>query len=131
MLDPQLRRTAVFAGPPVLDHRRNAASSDSHAGYKAFRLAVDGRWLEFRAVSHSAQEPTARLVRFDLAERRLLLPGAAAPGGLAPRSTGLPIEGWEDTTTPTLAGKPLPLEPYESSRSLAISTNGSAFALGS
>jgi hypothetical protein len=121
----------VFAGPPVLDHRSNAASSDSHAGYKAFRLAADGRWLEFRAVSRGAQGPTARLVRFDLAQRRLLLPGAVAPGGQAPRSTGLPIQGWYDTTTPTLAGKPLPLKPYEISRSLAISGNGSHFALGS
>ena len=131
VLDPQLRRTAVFAGPLVLDHRSNAASADSHAGYKAFRQAPDGRWLEFRAVGRSAQGPTARLVRFDLAQRRLLLPGAAAPGGLAPRSTGLPIEGWEDTTSPTLAGKPLPLTPYEISRSLAISADGSSFALGS
>ncbi|MFM9103123.1 MAG: hypothetical protein ACKOPS_18040, partial [Cyanobium sp.] len=79
----------------------------------------------------TAQGPTALLVRFDLAQRRLLLPGAAAPGGLAPRTTGLPIEGWEDTTSPTLAGKPLPLEPYETSRSLAISANGSAVSLGS
>jgi hypothetical protein len=108
VLDFQLRRTAVFAGPPVLDHRSNAASSDSHAGYKAFRLAADSRWLEFRAVARSAQGPTARLVRFDLQQRRLLLPGAAASGGLAPRTTGLPIQGWEDTRAPTLAGKPLP-----------------------
>jgi len=131
VLDPQLRRTKVFAGPPVLDHRSDAASADSHAGYKAFRQAPDGRWLEFRAVGRSAQGPTARLVRFDLAQRRLLLPGAAAPGGLAPRSSGLPIAGWYDTTSPTLAGKPLKLEPYERSLSLAISASGSSFALGS
>ena len=131
VLDPQLRRTAVFAGPPVLDHRSEQGSPTS-AGFQSFRLAADGRWLEFRAVGRSAQGPTARLVRFDLAERRLLLPGAAAPGGLAPRSTGLPIEGWQNTTNPTLAGKPLPLEKHENdtSRSLAINANGSAFALG-
>ncbi|MFM7362417.1 MAG: hypothetical protein ACKO25_11485, partial [Cyanobium sp.] len=132
VLDPQLRRTAVFAGPPMLDHRSpDESGRPSPDGYKAFRKAPDGRWLEFRAVGRTAQGPTARLVRFDLAQRRLLLPGAAAPGGLAPRGTGLPIEGWEDTFTPTLAGKPLPLEQYERSRSLAISANGSSFALGS
>lgn len=132
VLDPQLRRTAVFAGPPVLDHRNSDGPDGSPGkGFEAFRQAPDGRWLEFRALNRSAQGPTARLVRFDLAERRLLLPGAAAPGGLAPRSTGLPIGGWYDTTNPTLAGKPLPLEQYEISRSLAISANGSAFALGS
>lgn len=132
VLDPQLGRTQVFAGPPLLDHRSpDESGRPSPDGYKAFRQAPDGRWVEFRAVSRSAQGPTARLVRFDLAQRRLLLPGAAAPGGLAPRTTGLPIEGWQNTTSPTLAGKPLQLEPNEASRSLAISAIGSAFALGS
>jgi len=133
VLDPQLRRIKVFAGPPVLDHRSDAMTDRARTdGFQSFRLAPDGRWLEFRAVSRSAQGPTARLVRFDLAQRRLLLPGAAAPGGLAPRSIGLPIEGWYDTTSPTLAGKPLPLEKEDNdeSRSLAISANGSSFALG-
>jgi hypothetical protein len=70
-------------------------------------------------------------VRFDLAERRLLLPATPAPAGLAPRSTGLPIDGWFNTTSPTLAGKPLPLEKYEMSRNLAISADRQRFALGS
>ncbi|MFM9103588.1 MAG: hypothetical protein ACKOPS_20555, partial [Cyanobium sp.] len=35
------------------------------------------------------------------------------------------------TTSPTLAGKPLQLEQYDVSRSLAISADGSAFSLGS
>jgi hypothetical protein len=79
VLDGQLGR-AQFVGPPVLDHRSDAASTDSHAGYKAFRLAPDGRWIEFRAVARDAKGATSQLVRLDLAERRLLLPGAAAPG---------------------------------------------------
>jgi hypothetical protein len=117
----------------VLDHRSDAASSNSHAGYEAFRLAPagEGRWLEFRAVSRDAAGAHARLVRFDLAERRLLLPASPAAAGLAPRSTGLPIDGWQNTTSPTLAGKPLPLKPYEISRSLAISADRQRFALGS
>jgi hypothetical protein len=82
-------------------------------------------------VSRDAAGARARLVRFDLAERRLLLPTSPAPAGLAPRTAGLPIDGWEDTTAPTLAGKPLPLEPYEASRSLAISADRQRFALGS
>ncbi|MCS5693652.1 caspase family protein [Cyanobium sp. FGCU-6] len=131
VLDPQLRPTKVFAGPPVLDHRSDVMRDRPRTdGFQSFRQAPDGRWLEFRAVGRAAQGPTARLVRFDLAQRRLLLPGAAAPGGLAPRSTGLPIEGWQNTTSPTLAGKPLPLNQYEMSRSLAISADGSAFSLG-
>ncbi len=143
VFDAQLQRTPLFRGPPVLDHRSDAASSNSHAGYEAFRLAPagEGRWLEFRAVSRDASGAPARLVRFDLAERRLvpfglaerrlLLPTSPAAAGLAPRSAGLPIDGWQDTTAPTLAGKPLPLEPYETSRSLAISADRQRFALGS
>ena len=131
VLDPQLRRTAVFAGPPVLDHRNDSGGSFGISNFDAFRLAPDDRWLEFRADRNVNGAWQRRLVRFDLAQRRLLLPGAAASGGLAPRTTGLPIQGWENTRAPTLAGKPLPLEPYERSRSLAISANASHFALGS
>ncbi|MEB3254761.1 MAG: caspase family protein [Synechococcaceae cyanobacterium] len=133
VLDAQLQRTPLFRGPPVLDHRSDAASSNSHAGHEAFRLAPagEGRWLEFRAVSRDASGPRARLVRFDLAERRLRLPTSPAPAGLAPSTTGLPIDGWQNTFTPTLAGKPLPLEKYERSRSLAISADRQRFALGS
>ena len=135
VLDAQLQRTSLFRGPPVLDHRSNPRGSIGPGGVEAFRLAPagQGRWLEFRAVTRDATAARARLVRFDLAERRLerrlLLP--AAPGGLAPRSTGLPIDGWQSTTSPTLAGKPLALEPYETSRSLAISADRQRFALGS
>jgi WD40 repeat protein len=133
VLGTQLQPTTLFRGPPVLDHRSDAASRNSHAGYEEFRLAPagEGRWLEFRAVSRDSPDAKARLVRFDLAERRLLLPATPAPAGLTPRSTGLPIDGWFDTTSPTLAGKPLPLEKYERSRSLAISADRQRFALGS
>jgi WD40 repeat protein len=124
MLGPDLR-PRLFLGPPVLDHR----GYEGH--FDAFRLAPDGRWLEFRAVARSASGRTSRLARFDLAERRLLFPAAAAPGGLAPRRSGLPIDGWQNTIRPTLAGQPLPLEPFETSRSLAVDADGGRFALGS
>jgi WD40 repeat protein len=133
VLDAQLQRSSLFRGPPVLDHRNNPGGSIGAGGMEAFRLAPagQGRWLEFRAVSRDATGARARLVRFDLAERRLLLPTSPAPAGLAPRSTGLPIDGWQSTTAPTLAGKPLPLQSYETSRSLAISADRQRFALGS
>ncbi len=133
VLDAQLQRTPLFRGPPVLDHRNNPGGSIGSGGVEAFRLAPagEGRWLEFRAVTRDASGPRARLVRFDLADRRLLLPTSPATAGLAPRSTGLPIDGWRSTTAPTQAGKPLPLQPYERSRSLAISTDRQRFALGS
>jgi hypothetical protein len=100
VLDPQLRRTAVFAGPPVLDHRNDSGGSFGISNFDAFRLAPDDRWLEFRADRNVNGAWQRRLVRFDLAQRRLLLPGAAASGGLAPRTTGLPIQGWENHQSP-------------------------------
>ena len=130
LLDASLR-PYFFHGPPVLDHRDNPGGRIGSGGIQAFRLARDGRWLEFRAVAHGAAGPIARLVRFDLAERRLQLLAAPASVGLAPQTTGLPIDGWKNTTNPTLAGKPLPLRPHESSRSMAISSSRQGFALGS
>jgi hypothetical protein len=100
VLDSQLRRTAVFAGLPVLDHRNVSGGSFGISNFDAFRLASDDRWLEFRADRNVNGSWQRRLVRSDLAQRRLLLPGAAASGGLAPRSTGLPSQGWETPPPP-------------------------------
>lgn len=131
MLDGQLRRTSLFSGSPVLDLRHNPGGNIGPGGRQAFRLAPDGRWIEFRAVTRTAAGTRSRLVRFDLAGRRLLLPSLVSTSGLAPRTSGLPISGWQETTGPTLNGQPLPLEPNELSLSLAISADESRFALGS
>ena len=48
----------------------------------------------------------------------------------APRTTGLAIRDWSNSTSPTLDGRPLPLEQYETSYSLAIAPDGTRFALG-
>jgi WD40 repeat protein len=121
----------LFHGPPVLDHRNDGGGSLGISNFDAFRLAPDGRWLEFRADRYVNGSWQRRLARFDLAERRLLFPQAPAPGGLAPRRSGLPIDGWYDTTRPTLAGKPLLPDGWETFFSLAVSADGSRFALGS
>jgi hypothetical protein len=47
-----------------------------------------------------------------------------------PRQTGLPVEHWHDQYAPTLGGKKLPLDPYETSRSLAVHPNGDRVVLG-
>jgi WD40 repeat protein len=46
------------------------------------------------------------------------------------RTAGLAISDWENHYEPKLNGAPLPLEPYERSRSLAIAPNGQRFLLG-
>jgi WD40 repeat protein len=131
MLDRQLQRTSLFWGPPVLDLRHNPGGDIGPGGIQSFRLAPDGRWIEFRGVTRTAAGARSRLVRFDLAERRLSLQRAPDPNGQSPRISGLPIGGWDESSSPTFAGQLLPLEPNELSLSLAISGDGSRFALGS
>ena len=131
-LQPQRLRNnqPLFFGPPALDHRNNPGGSIGEAGFDAFRLATDGSWIEFRAVSRSAGA-NRHLARFDLLKRRLFFPAIPAADGLAPRRSGLPIANWKNSTRPTFAGQPLPLEDREISRSLAVSADGQRFALGS
>jgi hypothetical protein len=52
------------------------------------------------------------------------------PAAHPPRQTGLKIENWINNTRPTLAEKPLPLAPDETSRALAISADAGHFVLG-
>jgi len=128
VLDPLLRRTAVFAGPPVLDLRGNPGPYIGKSTFKAFRLAADGRWLEFRAVSRSDMGPTARLVRFDLAQRRLLLPGGGTSEGVPPITNGLALQRRQGILL--LSGRPI-TDKNNTIFGVAISSTGSSFAVGS
>src|SRR5271166_1376697 len=68
--------------------------------------------------------------RFDMATRALTLGPGAAEGMAAPRQTGMNVENWYDNFSPTLDGKPVALDAYERSRSLAIHPSGKSFVLG-
>jgi hypothetical protein len=67
---------------------------------------------------------------FDLTSRELIAGPDAKAGMDVPRQTGLPVENWYSQYNPTLGGKPLPLEQYERSRSLAVHPKGDRFVLG-
>jgi hypothetical protein len=43
---------------------------------------------------------------------------------------GLAVEGWKDSTSPTLNGEPLALDQHEAAHSLAVTPDGKRFALG-
>ncbi|MFI3190425.1 hypothetical protein BCS42_01745 [Crenothrix sp. D3] len=67
--------------------------------------------------------------------KRFSLPATqygSAEALVAPKTTaeGLVLTDWEDNTAPKLNGKPLKLDPYERSRSLAISPDEQHFVLG-
>lgn len=120
--DPFLARfdgkggTAWTSLAPVADFR-----DQSHT----LALSPDGMMVDFGYES-GGKTPA----RIDLASLKLTRDptkdGVTAP----PRQDGLAIENWIDNVAPSLAGKPLPLQPYEISRALAIAPDGQRFVLG-
>lgn len=77
----------------------------------------------------SSQSTSTQAPRSQVRSRQRPSP-APDPRTAPPRQSGLPIADWEDQNHPRLDGKPLPLEPYERSRSLAIHPDGQRFLLG-
>ena len=69
-------------------------------------------------------------VLFDLALATLTSAPAPPPGFIAPLVEGLPVENWRNNDHPTLAGRPIELGQYESSRALAIRPDRTGFVLG-
>jgi hypothetical protein len=69
-------------------------------------------------------------LRFDLRARKLSGDPPADQKTFLAKRTGLAIKGWQNDSSPTLDGKPITLQKYEKSRSLAIAPDGSRIALG-
>ena len=88
------------------------------------RVSADGRRVRF-GYGYGGQDPCV----FDLTTGNLAPddPGLPAARTEAP---GLRIEQWRNIDEPTLNGKPLKLERYEISRSVAIVPGGQRFVLG-
>ena len=109
----------------------------------AVRMAVDGAailmdhgWLHSLSVSRDARQAAfaldvgnKTLVAFDLASSSLRSVPTAPAGFLTARTNGLRITDWFGTS-PKLDGRPLALEEYEFSHSLAIRHDAKGFFLG-
>ena len=91
----------------------------------AFVIAADGRSVRF-GLGYGAKAP----VLFDLAAFRLADVPQTPAGFAPPRTSGLAVSDWEDSTAPKLNGRPIALEDYERSRALAIAPDASRFVLG-
>jgi hypothetical protein len=132
---------------PLPDGELLVASSDPWFA----KLRTDGRtaWVvgslqaDFRSQSGtlSASPDGSRIgfgfamlgklpARFDVTSRTLVADPTGDSHLSTARQNGLPIEGWSDTTHPTLGGRPLMLDQRETSRSLAVSPVGDRFVLG-
>ena len=94
--------------------RGNDFTVSANAARVRFGLGVGGK--------------TPRL--FDVSKLTLEKAEAAPPGLHRPDISGLNVEGWKNTREPKLNGKPLKLEQYERSRSLAIAPDAASFMLG-
>jgi WD40 repeat protein len=91
----------------------------------AFTVSDDGKRIRF-SLSAEVKKP----VVFDLA-RAVLADAANAPAGLAgPKTDGLAVSNWKNTTTPRFAGQSIVLEPGEESHSLAVRPDNAGFVLG-
>jgi hypothetical protein len=92
---------------------------------EAFTLSADGRRIRF-GLGRGGKQP----ILFDLAAFRLAGAADNQTGLAPPKTTGIAVTAWEAEYKPKLNGKPLGLEEYETSRSLAIAPDASRFLLG-
>jgi len=99
--------------------------ADFRGQYFTLSVSNDGARLGFGFAVFGEQPAW-----LDLTARTLALDPPGDSHITAPRQAGLPIEGWRDTTHPTLGGWPLDLERYEIARSLAVHPAGDRFVLG-
>jgi DNA-binding beta-propeller fold protein YncE len=90
----------------------------------AFQVTRDGRQVRFGLAGGDGKPALFDLVRGTLTE------GANAAGLAPPRITGISVSDWLNNFAPKLAGKPLKLDQYERSRSLAIAPDAKRFVLG-
>jgi len=88
----------------------------------AFQLG-DGGW----AVQFGYLPRGGDVHHFDL-RSRTLTPGPL-PGGHPARTSGLDVTGVEESTTPALAGRTLPMLPREHAHGLVIAPDGASFVL--
>ena len=120
--DPAFGLIAADGGKRVWQEGVTADMRDKKRD--AFAIAADGRSVRF-GLGQAAEDP----VLFDLAAFRL----ADAPqtaGFAPPKTSGLAVSDWENSTAPKLNGKPIALEDYEISLALAIAPDASRFVLG-
>jgi len=106
----------TLGSPPIADYR-----SDSGG----FGLSADGETVGF-GFENFGKSPA----QFSVLHRTLSTDSKDFESLKNPLTTGLDISDWRDTYEPKLAGKPLKLEEYESSRSFAIAHDASFFVLG-
>jgi WD40 repeat protein len=101
------------------------AGGDFRNQEKTFSVSADGTVIDF-GYKAFGKSP----LRFDLGALKLSNQWPADDRTRPPRQEGLRVEGWVNLYHPTLDGKPIQLEEFERSRSLAIDPDAHRFVLG-
>jgi len=101
-----------------------------HGAPSFLGLSSDGDSVQVASSYFTGATSTRDNISLSVSELRFQIDTDSKPPLPAPATTGLAIDRWEDDEHPTLDGRALPLEAYESSRSLAISPNNDSFILG-
>jgi Caspase domain/WD domain, G-beta repeat len=92
----------------------------------AFTIAANAKQVRY-GLGDEAEDP----VLFDLGEATVASAPKPVPGLHPPLIEGLPVTDWQNNYQPKLAGKVIPIERYEQSRSLAIRADRKGFVISS
>ena len=97
-----------------------------------FKLSADGSrvWFHHEHERESGGQRIKGKIGWDMNTQALLKSAATDLQNPRLQAGGLIINNWEYETNPSLNGKALPLEQYETSRSLAIAPSNRGFTLG-
>jgi len=103
----------------------SSPKADLRDPYDTLAVSAEGTIVDF-GFEHGGNSP----LRFDLRALKLSRDPPADHQTTLAKQTGLDIEEWRHSYSPTLDGKPIGLTGYEISRSFAIHPDGSRFVLG-
>jgi WD40 repeat protein len=109
---------------PSWGQLNGAAHTGANVDFMGMNLELNrtGTQFSFHYANHG------KVVLFNLAGRRI----SSEEGDplSAPRTEGLPIQGWKNGNSPTFAGMPLPMKGDATARCLAIAPDLNRFLLG-
>lgn len=115
----QAGRRIIYNEPAMADFRGQ--------GPDAFSVSRNGNAVRF-GLEYGGKRPM--LFRID--DRTLRPAPAQIPGMTGPQwsAPGLSLANWKNSRSPTVNGRPIELEPYETSRCATATPDGSRFLLG-
>jgi WD40 repeat protein len=120
-------RLSLFDRKGSVLWKQDAPGADFRGQATTLKVSPDGKQVLFKF----DRDDDKSLAAFDISKRALDLSPAQSPKLIAPRLEGLPITNWRNSEKPKIKGKPLAIDSFEISRSLAITRDARSFWLGS